>query len=337
MVSIVDARSSRSSLEASILVILFCRFREKKTHVATTSGVCPTPPIDRSIGAGRFRVHRRSHSIPFRARRFRDRFLVSPTVVFRRVPQKQTVDADGLLTRTCLHVPVARWAGGCLRERHEEDWRVIVPAVIRRSRARRGTLPRASPSLRDPHATGSGRASVRGSSGSRTARLESVRRFEKLEADCASRQEGALHVGHRATCFRPWCGGTPPRVGNRPARRGSRRGKRLPMAFRIPRATPAPKRDSEPRDPRAPPEESRIRPHWQQRTRVAFDAFREFRNLTPPQDATARRRRRGDRRRVDGVLRRQRPLEPRAFLARPRALHSVSSGARSAQRGRVVR
>jgi hypothetical protein len=25
------------------------------------------------------------------------------------------------------------------------------------------------------------------------------------------------------------------------------------MAFRIPRATPAPKRDSEPRDPRAPP------------------------------------------------------------------------------------
>lgn len=66
-------------------------------------------------------------------------------------------------------------------------------------------------------------------------------------------EEGALHVGHRATCFRPWCGGTPPRVGNRPARRGSRRGKRLPMAFRIPRATPAPKRDSEPRDPRAPP------------------------------------------------------------------------------------
>jgi hypothetical protein len=47
VLSIVDARSSRSSLEASILVILFCRFREKKTHVATTSGVCPTPPIDR--------------------------------------------------------------------------------------------------------------------------------------------------------------------------------------------------------------------------------------------------------------------------------------------------
>lgn len=176
-------------------------------------------------------------------------------MVFRRVPQKQTVDADGLLTRTCLHVPVARWAGGCLRERHEEDWRVIVPAVIRRSRARRGTLPRASPSLRDPHATGSGRASVRGSSGSRTARLESVRRFDKLEADLIVRhaEEGALHVGHRATCFRPWCGGTPPRVGNRPARRGSRRGKRLPMAFRIPRATPTPKRDSQPRDPRAPP------------------------------------------------------------------------------------
>jgi len=92
---------------------------------------------------------------------------------------------DGLLPE---HVPVARWAGGCLRARHEEDWRVIVPPVILRSRARRGTLPRALPSLRDPHATRSGRASVRGSSGSRTARLESVRRFDKLEADCASRR-----------------------------------------------------------------------------------------------------------------------------------------------------
>ena len=50
---------------ASILVILFCRFRENTTHVATTSGVCPTPPIDRfSIGAGRFRVHRRSFVDP---------------------------------------------------------------------------------------------------------------------------------------------------------------------------------------------------------------------------------------------------------------------------------
>ena len=164
--------------------------RKKNTRRDDVGCLSDTP--DRSIfdrGAGRFRVHRRSFSIPFRARRFRDRFLVSPTVVFRRVPKKkQTVDADGLLTRTCLHVPVARWAGGCLRERHEEDWRVIVPAVIRRSRARRDTLPRASPSLRDPHATGSGRASVRGSSGSRTARLESVRRFDKLEADCASRR-----------------------------------------------------------------------------------------------------------------------------------------------------
>jgi len=121
---------------ASILVILFCRFREKKTHVATTSGVCPTPPIDRfSIGAGRFRVHRRSPSIPFRARRFRDRFLVSPTRGFSSCSPKADRRADGLLPE---HVPVARWAGGCLRERHEEDWRVIVPPVILRSRARRG-------------------------------------------------------------------------------------------------------------------------------------------------------------------------------------------------------
>ena len=184
----------------------------KKQHTSRRRRVFVRHP-DRSIfdrGAGRFRVHRRFPSIPFRARRFRDRFLVSPTRGFSSCSPKSDRRCRWAFT---LHVPVARWAGGCLRERHEEDWRVIVPPVIRRSRARRGTLPRASPSLRDPHATGSGRASVRGSSGSRTARLESVRRFDKLEADCASRQEeGALHVGHRATCFRPWCGGTPPRV-----------------------------------------------------------------------------------------------------------------------------
>ena len=151
---------------------------------------CLSDTPDRSIFDRffRFRVHRRSPSIPFRARRFRDRVLVSPTRGFSSCSPKADRRCDGSFTRTCLHVPVARWAGGCLRARHEEDRRVIVPPVILRSRARRGTLPRASPSLRDPHATGSGRASVRGSSGSRTARLESVRRFDKLEADCASRR-----------------------------------------------------------------------------------------------------------------------------------------------------
>ena len=54
--------------------------RKKNPRRDDVLGVCPTPPLDRfSIGAGRFRVHRRSFSIPFRARRFRDRFLVSPT------------------------------------------------------------------------------------------------------------------------------------------------------------------------------------------------------------------------------------------------------------------
>ena len=44
----IVAGSIDPSPYTSILVnILFCRFREKKTHVATTSGVCPTPPIDR--------------------------------------------------------------------------------------------------------------------------------------------------------------------------------------------------------------------------------------------------------------------------------------------------
>ena len=154
----------------------------RRKRVATTTGVCPTPPIDRSIDRGdcRFRVHRGSHSIPFRARRFRDRFSVSPTVwgskTRRRWPFSPEQFAVGL--------------GGCLRASLDTKnaWRVIVPPVIRRSRAHRGHTPRASPSLRDPHATGSGRASVRGSSGSRTARAESSRRFDKLEADCASRR-----------------------------------------------------------------------------------------------------------------------------------------------------
>ena len=48
-----------------------------------------------------------------------------------------------------------------------------------------------------------------------------------------------------------------------------RREEALADGVPYPARDPAPKRDSEPRDPRAPPEESRIRPHWQQRTRVS--------------------------------------------------------------------
>ena len=73
-----------------------------KTLVATTtSGVCPTPPIDRSIGAGRFRVHRRSHSIPFRARRFRDRFLVSPTRGFSSCSKSRPSMPMGFYPNMC--------------------------------------------------------------------------------------------------------------------------------------------------------------------------------------------------------------------------------------------
>ena len=172
-------------------------------------------------------------------------------MVFRRVSKKkQTVDADGLLPE---HVPVALWAGGCLRERHEEDWRVYCSAVILRSRARRGhsRARRRRSATRTRQVRGEPPFAARPARGPPARKAFVVSTNSKRIVRHA--EEGALHVGHRATCFRPWCGGTPPRVGNRPARRGSRRGKRLPMAFRIPRATPAPKRDSEPRDPRAPP------------------------------------------------------------------------------------
>lgn len=97
-----------------------------------------------------------------------------------------------------------------------------------RSRARRGTFSRASPSLRDPHATSPGAHRYRGSSSSRigprgTTVVPTIR-----SGLIVRHAEGTIHVGH-APCFRPWCGGTPLRVGSRPARRGSRRGTRAPM------------------------------------------------------------------------------------------------------------
>lgn len=94
--------------------------------------------------------------------------------------------------------------------------------------------------------------------GSRLVRLEDRPRgklasFRQTRSGLCVTPKKGLSTSDIAPCFRPWCGGTPPRVGNRPARRGSRRGKRAPVAFRIPRATPTPKRDSEPRrSPRAP-------------------------------------------------------------------------------------
>ena len=145
------------------------------------------------------------------------------------------------------------------------------------ARSRGGSLPRASPSLRDPHATVSGRAAVRQSSSSRIARAESSRRFRSGSVRLFVCHAKAIHVGHRAPCFRPWCGGTPPRVGSRPARRGSGRGTRAPTALPYLSRDPEAKVRAEAAAIPAPPEDS-IPPAF---ANDAFGAFDKFRILTP--------------------------------------------------------
>lgn len=93
---------------------------------------------------------------------------------------------------------------------------------------------------------------------------------------CLSRQR-AFHVGHRAPCFRPWCGGTPPRVGSRPARRGSGRGTRAPTALPYISRDPEAEVRAEAAAIPAPPEDS-IPPAF---ANDAFGAFDKFRILTP--------------------------------------------------------
>jgi len=93
---------------------------------------------------------------------------------------------------------------------------------------------------------------------------------------CLSRQR-AFHVGHRAPCFRPWCGGTPPRVGSRPARRGSGRGTRAPTALPYLSRDPEAEVRAEAAAIPAPPVDSNP-PAF---ANDAFGAFDKFRILTP--------------------------------------------------------
>ena len=160
-----------------------------------------------------------------------------------------------LIRRMAVKTPLCRWACRVRTVREKPDFQTRRRAISRQlSRSLTGsTLPRASPSLRDPYATGSGRAAVRQSSSSRIARAESSRRFRSGSVRLFVCHAKAIHVGHRAPCFRPWCGGTPPRVGSRPTRRGSgevrahRRPSRISRAIPKPKCEPKPRRSPRPR------------------------------------------------------------------------------------------
>ena len=145
------------------------------------------------------------------------------------------------------------------------------------ARSRGGTLPRASSSLRDLT------RQVRGEPrfANRRARESPAQRARVVSEadwnDCLFVTPKGFHVGHRAPCFRPWCGGTPPRVGSRPARRGSGRGTRAPTALPYISRDPEAEVRAEAAAIPAPPEDS-IPPAF---ANDAFGAFDKFRILTP--------------------------------------------------------
>jgi hypothetical protein len=192
-----------------------------------------------------FRVQTDLASSPFRVRRF--------AIAFHRSFVRRF-----LIRRMAVKTPLCRWACRVRTVREKPDFQTRRRAISRQlSRSLTGsTLPRASPSLRDPYATGSGRAAVRQSSSSRIARAESSRRFRSGSVRLFVCHAKAIHVGHRAPCFRPWCGGTPPRVGSRPARRGSGRGTRAPTALPYLSRDPEAKVRAEAAAIPAPPEDS---------------------------------------------------------------------------------
>ena len=132
-----------------------------------------------------------------------------------------------------VKTPLCRWACRVRTVREKPDFqtrrRAIFSSTV--SLAHGEHTPRASPSLRDPYATGSGRAAARQSSSSRIARAESSRRFRSgsvrlfvCHAKGLSTSDIARHVSVHGAAVRR-------RAGSRPARRGSGRGTRAPTAL----------------------------------------------------------------------------------------------------------
>ena len=114
-----------------------------------------------------FRVQTGLASSPFRVRRF--------AIAFHR-----SFGRRFLIRRMAVKTPLCRSDCALCPVRKKPDFQTRRRAISRQlsDRSLTGdTLPRASPSLRDPYATGSGRAAVRQSSSSRIARAESSRRF----------------------------------------------------------------------------------------------------------------------------------------------------------------
>lgn len=164
----------------------------RRKRVATTTGVCPTPPIDRSIDRGdcRFRVHRGSHSIPFRARRFRIDFQFHPRF---GVPKP---DVDGRSHPNSLPLGwvgafALRWTRrkhGGLLFRQSSVARALTGGILPARRRRSATRTR--------QVRGEPRFAARPARGPPARKARVVSTNSKRIVRHA--EEGALHVGHRA-------------------------------------------------------------------------------------------------------------------------------------------
>lgn len=215
-----------------------------------------------------FRVQTGLASSPFRVRRF--------AIAFHRSFVRRF-----LIRRMAVKTPLCRWACRVRTVRAKPDFQTRRRAISRQlSRSLTGsTLPRASPSLRDPYATGSGRAAVRQSSSSRIARAESSRRFRSGSV--------RLFVCHAKAFFpRRTSRAMLPSMVRRyaAARRKQTRSQRLraryartdgpPVSLARSRSRSASRSRGDPRAPRRfdPPAFAND----------AFGAFDKFRILTPP-------------------------------------------------------
>ena len=168
-----------------------------------------------------FRVQTGLASSPFRVRRFAIAFHRSFVDVF-------------LIRRMAVKTPLCRWACRVRTVREKPDFQTrrranfsstVSLAHGEHTPARVAVAPRP---LRDRFGESRGSPIVELEDRPRRELASFPKRFGSIV--CLSRQR-AIHVGHRAPCFRPRCGGTPPRVGSRPARRGSGRGTRAPTAL----------------------------------------------------------------------------------------------------------
>ena len=215
-----------------------------------------------------FRVQTDLASSPFRVRRF--------AIAFHRSFVRRF-----LIRRISVKTPLCRWGCRVRTVREKPDFGTRRRATSRQLSAR--SLTGGLTPARVAVAPRPSRDSFGESRGSPIVELEDRPRRELASFPkriglivCLSRQR-AFRVGHRAPCFRPWCGGTPPRVGSRPARRGSGRGTRAPTALPYLSRDPEAEVRAEAAAIPAPPEDSNP-PAF---ANDAFGAFDKFRILTP--------------------------------------------------------